>query len=69
MQKPVKIENGKAVWAACEGDSYLITGTDLRGKRFKREGSWFTVSCINAYRGTRWLVRAGKRYKIQTVTN
>lgn len=71
MDNPITIENGKATWQHQDGDVYVVTGVDTRGIRFKpmRYSSWFWANGINLYRGTKWLERNGKRYRIQRVWN
>ena len=63
------ITNGS--WEQQDGDIYVATGVDTRGKRFKaiKSKSWFHISCINLYRGNKWLQRDGKRYLIESVWN
>lgn len=57
-------------WVQIAGDSYLVTGVDRRGKRFKiRCATWQHADCINVWQGTKWLLRNGKRIKIQSVCN
>lgn len=63
--------DGTASWIHQEGDMYVATGVDTRGRRFKpvRSYLWAYINGINLYRGTKWLERDGKRYRIQTVWN
>jgi len=65
----IKKENGKAIWTHLEGDTYIATGVDRNGKRFKRTGPWGFIGNINIWRGSKWLVRNGKRYLIQRAFN
>lgn len=71
MSKAVEYINGAAHWADEPGDVYVVTGVLPNGKRFKpiRTTSWQHAYSINLYRGTKWLERNGKRYKLQTVNN
>lgn len=57
-------------WTHEPGDSYVVTGVDRAGKRFRfTTDRWPIASSINAWRGTYWLVRAGRRYRIQSRHN
>ncbi|QDK02071.1 hypothetical protein SEA_GIBBLES_114 [Gordonia phage Gibbles] len=70
MPNPIETDqSGTKTWKNKEGDTYLVTGVDVNGKRFKPIvcNTWFHASCINLYRGSRWLVRDGKRYLINRV--
>lgn len=51
--------------------TYLITGIDCRGKRFRKNcGTNQTYALAhNVWRGTLWAVRNGKRKKIHTWWN
>lgn len=53
-----------------KGDKYLITGTDTRGRKFRRvyENPLFALA-INLWRGRVWQVRNGKRKLLKTVFN
>jgi hypothetical protein len=66
-----KERNGTAVsWKPQPGDRYDVTGVDRYGRRFSmRFQSWFHAKCINLWRGNKWLVRNGKRYRIQSISN
>jgi hypothetical protein len=53
-----------------QGDVYHVTGVDREGKRFKIvTKDWNYAANINLWRGSRWLVRAGKRWLINRVYN
>lgn len=53
-----------------EGDTFLVTGVDRNGKRFSRSFKHMTfIYGINLWRGSRWLVRDGKRKLISRVYN
>ena len=57
-------------WTERAGDKYLVTGVTVNGKRFKKFcANWHIAASINLYRGTKWLVRDGKRKKLQEVYN
>jgi hypothetical protein len=57
-------------WIHMQGDNYIVTGLDRNGKRFKRTcDNWIHADGINVYRGTKWLLRAGKRIKLQEIYN
>lgn len=61
---------GNVTWYHLPGDFYEVTGVDVYGKRFRIvSNTWWHAEGINLYRGTKWLVRNGKRYKIQSVYN
>ena len=63
-------ENGSATWTHQDGDKYLATGVDRNGRRFRKESDqWFYIRCINLWRGTKWLVRNGRRHRICAVYN
>ena len=69
--KPITYDgNGHASWTHQETDSYEVTGITRDGKRFKNVmKNWWHCRSINVWRGTKWLVRDGERYKIQSITN
>lgn len=72
MNNPITYKNdGTAEWTHQDGDIYVVTGVDSRGKRFKpiHTTAWHWANGINLYRGTKWLKRDGKRYRIQRVWN
>ena len=72
MSNPLTFrKDGTVDWIHREGDIYVATGVDVWGKRFKpvRSELWACINGINLYRGTKWLERDGKRYRIQTVWN
>lgn len=71
MNSPIlKESDGSAHWKHEEGDTYLATGLDTNGKRFRiMNSSWRYISALNLYRGNKWLYRKGKRYLLQRTTN
>lgn len=72
MENPITYkEDGTAEWIHQDGDMYIATGVDTRGRRFKpiRSHLWAYINGINLYKGTKWLERNGKRYTIQKVWN
>jgi hypothetical protein len=71
MTNPIEFHEGQAHWTHQEGDRYVCTGTDRRGKRMKPvyTQDWFHAMCINLYCGNKWLIRDGKRYRIVSVVN
>jgi hypothetical protein len=65
-----KNEKGQNTWVSIQGDTYLVTGVDREGKRFRiATDTWQHACGINLWRGTKWLVRDKKRFKIQSVFN
>lgn len=58
-------------WDAKDFVSYVVTGVDTKGKRFKLAyKTWFMASCINVWRGSKWGVTSeGKRFLLQRITN
>jgi hypothetical protein len=57
-------------WIHQEGDRYVATGVTVHNKRFKIESvDWRYIRGINLFRGSKWLIRNGKRHKIQSVYN
>lgn len=70
MSSPISISDGIATWEPLPGDSYLVTGTTRSGKRFRFvTPNWHVAAAINVWRGTYWLQRDGRRYKIQSRFN
>ena len=72
MIDPIRrFRDGTCTWDHKDGDIYVATGVLVNGKRFKpiRSQHWHYISGINLYRGTKWLERDGKRYRIQSVYN
>jgi hypothetical protein len=67
---PFFTKDGKKSWIHVPGDKYVVTGVDCSGKRFSIwTENWLYAKGINVYNGTRWLLRGGKRWKIESVTN
>lgn len=57
-------------WKHQIDDQYCVTGVDRRGKRFRLTfNNWFAARCINVWRGSKWLVRNGKRTLICRIYN
>lgn len=70
MNPITKHNDGTVSWEWHPDDKYLATGVLRNGKRFKGiTGTYQTIRGINLWRGTKWLLRNGKRYKIQSVYN
>ena len=71
MNSPIKKEaDGSVTWDHQEGDTYLATGINIYGERFRISNtSWRYISQINLYRGNKWLYRKGKRYLLQRTIN
>lgn len=68
-KNPIDYSNGSATWTEEKDDKYLATGVDRNGKRFRITGLWGHIRGINIWRGNKWLVRNGKKFKIQSVFN
>jgi hypothetical protein len=67
---PFYYMDGQKCWNHMGGDVFHVTGVDRDGKRFKIvTEDWNHASNINLWRGSRWLVRAGKRWLINRVYN
>lgn len=63
-------DDGTVEWTRIQGDRYHVTGVDRAGRRFRIEtDNWHHARGINVYRGSRWLVRGGRRFLIHRVTN
>ncbi len=63
-------ESNSITWTHQPGDFYLVTGRTLSGKRFRFETPHWTVAqALNIYRGTKWLVRANRRFRILSIYN
>jgi len=61
--------DGNVSWVHMAGDTYLATGVDCHGRRFRKSGPWAFVRGINIWNGTCWLVRHGRRHRIMQVRN
>ena len=62
--------DGQISWTHQPGDSYLVTGVTRAGKRFRFSSPhWAVASAINVWRGTYWLLRPGKRFRISSIYN
>lgn len=67
---PFHMYEGKLSWTHIQGDKYKATGTDLNGRRFCiTSESWQHISGINVWRGSKWLLRGGRKFLIQTIRN
>lgn len=55
----IRHSDGTVEWQATDGDTYLVTGTDRAGHRFRLGPftSWQHARCYNIWRGTFWLLR------------
>ncbi len=70
MNPLTKNKDGTVTWDSLPGDGYLATGVTRDGKRFRTYSvDYRFIRCINLWRGTKWLLRNGKRYKLQSVYN
>lgn len=61
--------DGRTTWVGEAGDSYLLTGVDMHGKRFTRRGTYAYLRGFHPMRGSRWLIRGGKRFLIERIYN
>lgn len=63
--------DGTCSWSTQDGDTYQATGILRSGRRMEpiTSSHWHYINGLNIWRGTKWLVRDGKRYVIQAVTN
>lgn len=69
-ESPIKKQDGVTTWEQVNGDKYLVTGVDRNGKRFRiTTESWPYARGINLWRGNKWLLRDGRRFKISTTLN
>ena len=65
-----RTSNGEVTWTHQPGDLYICTGVTTSGKRFRFITShWSAANGINIFRGTKWLLRDGKRHIIQRCYN
>ncbi len=63
-------EMGEVSWTHKANDLYVVTGVTTDGKRFAGTySSWAHASGINLYRGSKWLLRDGKRKLITRTFN
>ena len=71
MKTPFKMDShGMKTWENLPGDSYLITGFDKVGQKFRLKAfSWGYASGINVWKGSKWLIRDGKRHLICRILN
>lgn len=61
---------GNTTWTHQPGDQYVVTGTLTTGQRFRQQyDNWFWARGINLCKGSKWLLRDGKRYLISRVSN
>lgn len=61
-------ETGRKSWSSMQGDKYHVTGVDQDGKRFKLVyDKWAWAAGVNLWRGSKWLVRGGRRWLIERV--
>ena len=70
MNPLTKHKDGSVSWDSLPEDRYLATGVCRDGKRFRTMSADYKfIRGINLWRGTKWLLRNGKRYKLQSVYN
>ena len=71
VTSPISRSRSRTAWTQEKGDKYEVTGVLRNGRRFKKISfaryDW--AEAINLWRGSRWLVRGGKRYLIERVVN
>jgi hypothetical protein len=66
----IKKDGPNKGWTHQEGDRYEVTGTDKEGKKVSLEfDNWQDAYNVVLQRGTKWLVRDGKRNAILRVTD
>lgn len=66
----VKASDGSTHWIDKPGDRYAATGVDRNGRRFRIESaSWSYIRGINLWRGSKWLLRDGRRFCVGRVVN
>ena len=70
MSSPLTRTADSLSWTHQDGDKYVVTGVTTDGQRFRQSyTAWFWARGINLYRGSKWLLRDGKRWLIQRVWN
>lgn len=70
MPSPFTSTPDGVAWTHQPGDFYLVTGHTRSGKRFRfQTDKWPVASALNIYRGTKWLVRANRRFRILSIHN
>lgn len=64
-------DHGQVSWVHRDSDKYVVTGVLRSGHRFGPlvYSGWTQANAINLWRGSRWLLRDGKRYLISRVYN
>lgn len=68
MKNPMTRKGSRVYWNETAGDSYAVTGVSPSGERVKiTSPSWHALRGIELLKGTRWLVRANKRWKINSI--
>ena len=66
----IQKQDGKVTWTHRPGDEYLVTGKDVKGKRFRiRTSNWVHADGINLFNGSVYLIREGKRTLVKAVRN
>lgn len=66
----LRSQNGYLQWNHLPTDQYMATGVDRNNKRVKIvSDNYDYIRGLNLWRGTKWLVRNGKRHRIETVFN
>lgn len=61
--------DGRRTWKQQPGDYYLLTGVTDRGSRYSRTGPYEFLCGFHPAKGSRWLVRDGKRHLIERISN
>lgn len=65
-----RLPDGTATWVVQPGDKYVVTGVTRDGRRFRQTcGTWFQARCVNLWRGSKWLLRDGRRYLLSRTWN
>jgi hypothetical protein len=63
-------ETGIKSWLPLPDDIYILTGVDRNRKRFKiTSTSYRYIRSINAWQGSLWLSRHGRRFLITKIIN
>jgi hypothetical protein len=68
LHNPTERKGSRVYWIEMPGDTYAITGIAPSGERVRiASPSWHAVKGIQLIKGTRWLLRSGKKWKINSI--